>query len=115
MDGFSSINRPNFLNPDGSMSVKEYKRKELALEETCKQFEGQIFGKIWKDMLKSARTIGGEEKKREYGPLEDTVVEMVSEHLSRTQGIGVWKVLYDSLHKQLPLPVEVSGGEDGAA
>jgi Rod binding domain-containing protein len=106
MADYGAINRPNFLNPDGTMSVKEYQRKERALEETCKQFEGQMFGKVWKDMMKSARTIGGEERKREYGPLEDTIVEMVSENLSQSQGIGVWKVLYEALHKQLPEPVE---------
>ncbi|MDR1132834.1 MAG: hypothetical protein LBL05_01655 [Synergistaceae bacterium] len=106
MADFGAINRPNFLNPDGSMSPVEYRRKERALEESCKQFEGQVFGKLWKDMMKSARTIGGEERKREYGPLEDTVVEMVSEHLSESQGIGVWKVLYDNLHEQIPKPVE---------
>ncbi|MDR1650849.1 MAG: hypothetical protein LBR87_03600 [Synergistaceae bacterium] len=106
MSDFSAINRPDLLNPDGSMSAAEYRRKERELEESCRQFEGQIFGKLWKDMLKSARSVGGEEKKREYGPLEDTVVEMVSEHLSQSQGIGVWKVLYDNLHKQLPVPVK---------
>ena len=109
MSNFNAINRPNFLNPDGSMSVKEYERKTGALEETCRQFEGQIFGKLWKDMMKSARTIGGDERKREYGPLEDTVVEMVAEHMSENQGIGMWKVLYDSLLKQLPKPVTVDG------
>ncbi|MDR3281300.1 MAG: hypothetical protein LBT23_12420 [Synergistaceae bacterium] len=110
MADFGAINRPNFLNPDGSMSLTEYRRKERELEESCRQFEGQMFGKLWKDMLKSARTIGGEDKKREYGPLEDTVVEMVSEHMSQSQGVGVWKVLYDSLHKQLPKPVEFPAG-----
>ena len=112
MADFSAINRPNFLNPDGSMSIKEYERKSLELEETCRQFEGQLFGKIWKDMMKSARTIGGEERKREYGPLGDTVVEMVSEHLSENQGIGLWKVLYDSLIKQLPEPVTMDAVTD---
>jgi Rod binding domain-containing protein len=108
MADFSAINRPNLLNPDGSMSLAEYRRKERSLEESCKQFEGQVFGKLWKDMMKSARTRGGEERKREYAALEDTVVEMVSEHLSESQGIGVWKVLYDNLHKQLPKPVEAA-------
>ena len=111
MANFNAINRPNFLNPDGSMSVKEYERRSRALEEACKQFEGQVFSKLWKDMMQSARTIGGE-RKREYGPLEDTVVEMVSEHLSESQGIGLWKVLYDSLVKQLPKPVTVGQLED---
>ena len=106
MSGFGAINRPNFLNPDGSMSAREYERKSRELEETCRQFEGQVFGKLWKDMMKSARSVGGEERKREYGPLEDTVAEMVSEHLSQSQGIGVWRVLYDSLRLQLPKPVD---------
>jgi len=112
MADFRAINRPDFRNPDGSMSVREYERKSRELEETCRQFEGQLFGKLWKDMMKAARTIGGEERKREYGPLEDTVVEMVSEHLSESQGIGVWQVLYDSLHKQLPKPVEADESLD---
>jgi Rod binding domain-containing protein len=90
------------------MSVKEYERRSRALEETCRQFEGQVFSKLWKDMMQSARNIGGD-RKREYGPLEDTVVEMVSEHLSENQGIGLWKVLYDSLVKQLPKPVAIDG------
>ena len=105
MGDFSAINRPSLLNPDGSMSVREYERKSRELEEACRQFEGQMFGKLWKDMMKSARL--GEERKREYGPLEDTVVEMVSEHMSEARGIGMWKVLYDSLLKQLPKPVTV--------
>lgn len=83
------------------------------MEETCKQFEGLMFAKIWKDMLKSARNFGeAQEKKREYGPLEDTVVEMVSEHLSESQGIGVWKVLYDQLHAQLQVPREMEEETD---
>ncbi|MDR1885559.1 MAG: hypothetical protein LBQ56_04735 [Synergistaceae bacterium] len=107
MTGFDSINRPSLRNADGSMSAAEYRRQEKALETSCKQFEGTIFSKIWKDMLKSARSIGGEDRKRIYGPLEDTAVEMVSEHLSESQGIGVWKVLYDNLHGQLEIPAEI--------
>ena len=101
MTNFEGINRPNLRNADGSMSVEEYRRQEKALETSCKQFEGTIFSKIWKDMMKSARSIGGGDSKRIYAPLEDTVMEMVSEHLSESQGIGVWKVLYDNLHSQL--------------
>lgn len=106
MNGFNAINRSGRTKaPDGSITPEEYRRQERRLEETCKQFEGVMFAKIWKDMLKSARNFGeAQEKKREYGPLEDTVVEMVSEHLSESQGIGVWKVLYDQLHAQLPTP-----------
>lgn len=109
MTDFSIINRPNHRNADGSMSVKEYRRQEKALEESCKQFEGTVFAKIWKDMIKTARNPVGnsEDKKRPYGALEDTAMEMVSEYLSESQGVGVWKVLYDSLHSQLTVPAEI--------
>lgn len=90
-----------------NVTQKEYNRMEKQLEESCRQFEGIMFAKIWKDMMASARNFGeSEEKKRLYGPLEDTVVEMVSENLSVSQGIGVWKVLYDQMHKLLPQPEE---------
>lgn len=108
MNAFAAINRPNRLNEDGTISVKEYRRQERALEEACKQFEGTIFSKIWKDMMRTARNpLASEEKKRSYGPLEDTAMEMVSEHLSESQGVGVWKVLYDSLHARLQMPEEL--------
>jgi|GEM_PF-1440422 len=114
MADFRAINRPDLTRAEGGrITPEEYRRKEKQLEETCKQFEGIMFAKIWKDMLKSARNLGeAQEKKREYGPLEDTVLEMVSEHLSESQGIGVWKVLYDQLHAQLPTPL--SKNEDDA-
>ncbi|MDR1514563.1 MAG: hypothetical protein LBS45_02630, partial [Synergistaceae bacterium] len=86
---------------------EEYRRQEKALETACKQFEGTMFSKIWKDMMKTVRNPLGEEKKREYAPLEDTAVEMVSEPLSESGGVGVWKVLYDQLHERLPLPEEL--------
>ena len=106
MDKFRDMALRNGEND--SPEVKAYRKKEKALEQSCKQFEGIMFSKLWKDMLKSAREIGGEEKKRIYGPLEDTVVEMVSEHLSESQGVGLWQVLYDQLHSQLPVPAELA-------
>ena len=116
MADFNAINDPNFMDRYmNKMTPEEYRRQEKALETACKQFEGTMFSKLWKDMLKSARTIGGEEKKREYGPLEDTVVEMVSEHLSESQGVGVWKVLYDQLHAQLPVPEEIKAEREAAS
>lgn len=87
--------------------MEEYRRQEKALETACKQFEGTMFSKLWKDMMATARSPLGPEKKREFAPLEDTVVEMVSEHLSESRGVGVWKVLYDQLHERLSLPEEL--------
>ena len=107
MADFSSINKPAGRGADGGITVEEYRRQEKALETACKQFDGTMFSKLWKDMMKTARSPFGEEKKREYGALEDTVVEMVSEHLSESQGVGVWKVLYDSLHNNLEVPEEL--------
>lgn len=96
-----------------AITLEEYRRQERELEKSCKQFEGTIFSKIWKDMMKSARNLmSQDEKKRLYGALEDTAMEMVSEHLSESQGVGVWKVLYDSLHQQLPLPPELQAERD---
>ena len=90
------------------VTLEQYRRQERELEKTCRQFEGTMFAKIWKDMMKSSRQLfDQQDKKRLYGALEDTTVEMVSEHLSESQGIGVWKVLYDSLHAQLALPPEL--------
>ncbi|MDR1472568.1 MAG: hypothetical protein LBS75_08590 [Synergistaceae bacterium] len=106
MTGYGSVLGGNASAPATS-AVDEYRGKERMLEETCKQFEGTMFSKLWKDMLKTARSPLGEEKKRAYGPLEDTVVEMVSEHLSESQGIGLWKVLYDQLHARIPVPEEL--------
>ncbi|MDR3255740.1 MAG: hypothetical protein LBT31_09250 [Synergistaceae bacterium] len=112
MADFSAINRPRGLDENGNITMDEYRRQEAALETACKQFEGTMFSKLWKDMLKSARNPFGEEEKREFGPLEDTVVEMVSEHLSESQGVGVWKVLYDQLHERLSLPPELKAERD---
>lgn len=97
------------------ITLEEYRRQEKVLEQTCKQFEGAIFSKLWKDMIKNARNMfEQQEKKRYYGALEDTAMEMVSEHLSEEQGIGVWQVLYESLHKQLPLPEEIRAEQQAA-
>lgn len=105
---FEAINRGTKYDANGVITMDEYRRQERELERTCKQFEGTMFSKIWKDMMKSARNLfEQDEKKRLYGALEDTTVEMVSEHLSESQGIGVWKVLYDSLHARLPEPAEI--------
>jgi Rod binding domain-containing protein len=90
-----------------TITIEEYRRQEKALETACKQFEGTMFSKLWKDMIKTAKSPLGPEKKSEFAPLEDTVVEMVSEHLSVSRGVGVWKVLYDQLHERLPLPEDL--------
>ena len=76
-------------------------RKQKQLEKACKQFEGIFLASLWKEMLASARKIGGEDRKRPFGPMEDTAVEMASEALSEAEGVGLWKVLYDQLQGSL--------------
>lgn len=75
----------------------EVEEKLKRLERACKQFEGILLSQLWKDMMTSSRRIGGEEMKRPFGPLEDTAVEMASEALSESGGVGLWRVLYEQM------------------
>lgn len=102
-----SLSRINLRQEQKADTVGEYRRQEKALEEACKQFEGIFLSTMWKDMMKSAKSFGGEEKKNAFAPMEDLAMEMVSEHLSESQGVGMWKVLYDQLHLQIPVPDEL--------
>lgn len=99
----SAVNLRKALKED---TVGEYRRQEKELEETCRQFEGIFLASLWKDMMKTARKVGGE-KDSAFAPMEDLSMEMVSEHISETQGVGLWKVLYEQLHQQLPVPEEL--------
>ncbi|MBP8785730.1 MAG: hypothetical protein KBH12_09635 [Synergistaceae bacterium] len=101
------LSRINLRKEQKTDTVAEYRRQEKALEETCKQFEGIFLATMWKDMMKSAKSFGGEEEKNAFAPMEDLAMEMVSEHLSESQGVGMWKVLYDQLHLQIPVPDEL--------
>ena len=101
------LSRINLRKEQKTDTVAEYRRQEKALEETCKQFEGIFLATMWKDMMKSAKSFGGEEGKSAFAPMEDLAMEMVSEHLSESQGVGMWKVLYDQLHLQIPVPDEL--------
>ena len=101
------LSRINLRKEQKTDTVAEYRRQEKALEETCKQFEGIFLATMWKDMMKSAKSFGGEDEKNAFAPMEDLAMEMVSEHLSESQGVGMWKVLYDQLHLQIPVPDEL--------
>ena len=90
---------PLMANPTDPLEA--LKRKEKQLEKACKQFEGIFLASLWKEMLASARKIGGEDRKRPFGPMEDTAVEMASEALSEAEGVGLWNVLYDQLQGSL--------------
>lgn len=87
-----------------SPEMKEYRRQERSLEESCKQFESVLVAMIWKDMTKSAKSFGGDKEKHLYGALEDTAMEMAAEAVTSGEGVGLWKVLYAQLHQQLKNP-----------
>ncbi|EFQ24020.1 hypothetical protein Apau_1601 [Aminomonas paucivorans DSM 12260] len=100
---------PLMANPTDPQEV--LKRKEKQLEKACKQFEGVFLASLWKEMMASARRLGGEDRKRPFGPMEDTAVEMASEALSEAEGVGLWKVLYDQLQGSLSAEVSAGGKE----
>ncbi|WP_352425405.1 hypothetical protein [Aminomonas paucivorans] len=100
---------PLMANPTDPQEA--LKRKEKQLEKACKQFEGVFLASLWKEMMASARRLGGEDRKRPFGPMEDTAVEMASEALSEAEGVGLWKVLYDQLQGSLSAEVSAGGKE----
>lgn len=100
---------PLMANPTDPQEA--LKRKEKQLEKACKQFEGVFLASLWKEMMASARRLGGEDRKRPFGPMEDTAVEMASEALSEAEGVGLWKVLYDQLQESLSAEVSAGGKE----
>ncbi|MDD2207374.1 MAG: hypothetical protein WCQ97_09880 [Aminobacterium sp.] len=71
------------------------------LEEACRQFEGILLGQLWKNMLHDAEEVAGKKQKRTFGPLEDLSVEMSAEALTKQNGVGLWRVLYDQLSASL--------------
>lgn len=85
--------------PAGKRQIDE--RDRARLEEACRSFEGLFLADLWKNMMRSARALGGGDK-RTYAALEDTAVEMSCESLSQGEGIGLWKILYDQLVAGLP-------------
>ena len=70
----------------------------LKLKESCQQFESILWSKLWKDMRKTAMSISGDDKGRPYQQMEELSLEMSSEDLvKRSEGAGLWKMLYDSM------------------
>ncbi|KUK58471.1 MAG: hypothetical protein XD80_0811 [Synergistales bacterium 53_16] len=67
------------------------------LEEACKHFEAIFLAKMLKASRKDEVSWTGE--KSPFGALEETSMEMAAESLSKQGGIGLWKVLYESLRE----------------
>jgi Rod binding domain-containing protein len=95
------------IDPLRNYSVKAYKA-DLApevhdtaearkLKESCQQFESILWARIWKETRANARALGGNDKPRVWGQMEDLSIEMASEELAKSGGAGLWKVLYDQM------------------
>ncbi|HCA41490.1 MAG TPA: hypothetical protein DEP01_08450 [Aminobacterium sp.] len=80
---------------------EDHKKQREQLEEACRQFEGVLLSQIWKNMLRDAKRISGRDEKRPFGAMEDLSVEMSAEALSKQNGVGLWKVLYNQLASSL--------------
>lgn len=72
------------------------------LKEACQQFESILVAEIWKKMSSNARKISGKnDMDRPFGQMEDLAVEMSAESLSKSGGVGLWKILYEDMLPQL--------------
>ena len=80
-----------------------HKTKEAkSLKESCQQFESVFLAEIWKKMGSLSRKISGkEDRDRPFAQMEDLALEMAAEDLSKSGGIGLWKMLYEELLPQL--------------
>ena len=93
-------------SPSGTQSPHTERgtdKEREKLKESCLQFESLLIAELWKKMASSARKIGGKkDEDRPFGPLEDLSVEMASEYLTKSGGMGLGTVLYDRLALLLP-------------
>ena len=87
-----------------------HKTKEAQqLKESCQQFESILWAKIWKDMRNTAMSISGNDKNRPYQQIEELSLEMSSEDLvERSEGAGLWKMLYDSMIGKVAADMEAT-------
>ncbi len=79
----------------------QHSRDKERLKESCQAFEGILLGMVWKGMFNHARSLDGEDE-RPFGVLEDLAIEMSAESMSKSGGVGLWKVLYAQLVEGLP-------------
>ena len=95
------INKAKFI--DTHVDPEIHKSKEAQqLKQSCQQFESILWAKLWKDMRKSAMSISGQDKQRVWGQIEDLSLEMATDDLvQRSDGAGLWKMLYDSMIPKL--------------
>ena len=101
IDNTHGINRAKII--DTKIDPEIHKSPEAQqLKQSCQQFESILWAKLWKDMKKSAMSISGSDKNRPWGQIEDLSLEMATDDLvQRSEGVGLWKMLYDSMIPKL--------------
>ena len=93
----NSISSSKFVNTKINPEVHKTEEAQK-LKEACQQFESILWSKLWKDMRKTAMSISGNDYERPYSKMEELSLEMSSEDLvKRSEGAGLWKMLYDSM------------------
>lgn len=94
-----------------SGSVRNSKEAEK-LKEACQQFESVLLAEVWKKMDSISRKISGkEDMDRPYGQMEDLALEMSAEQLSKSGGVGLWKILYEDMLPQLEAQQKPKGSQ----
>ncbi|NLL36027.1 MAG: hypothetical protein GX256_00725 [Fretibacterium sp.] len=92
------IQKYNFRIQTTEVPPELHKTEEAQqLKEACQQFESILWAQIWKKMRDSARKIGGTEHRRPWKQMEDLSLEMASDSLAASGGVGLWKLLYDQV------------------
>lgn len=83
------------------------------LKEACQNFESFFIQKLFEQMRSSSATIGGAiEKSQARETFEKMLDEELSKEMSEAGGIGLSKMLYDSMLKQYSGQTEKIGASD---
>ena len=98
MSDIRPIQEHNFRPVRAGVDPKIHETKEAQrLKETCQQFEAILWSKIWKEMRATAKSFSSDGA-RTWRQMEDLSIEMATEDLvARSEGAGLWKMLYDSM------------------
>lgn len=113
----NGINPAKIINTDIDPAVHKTKEAQQ-LKESCQQFESILWAKIWKQMRQSAMEISGSDKGRPWQQMEELSLEMASDDLvERSEGAGLWKMMYDSMVGKLAADMEAEARKaaDGEA
>ena len=108
-----SVRDYNFRPMRTEVDPEIHKTQEAQkLKEACQQFESILWSKLWKEMRDTARSISGSAQARTWKQMEDLSLEMATDDLvARSEGSGLWKMLYDSMIGKLAADQEAKARE----